>query len=745
MRMIAKDPKERWPALRDAVPMLARGLPPEADSGRPALAELVRRTSTERPAFAITPASPMPHRPAKPAEPRVVSAPRTQVARPEIKTLELVPSRFTLESGTTQAVRCRALDVRGKELSASAEWSSSDPNVASVDDAGTVTAHSVGTVTIAAMVEEHAAMATVEVVAMSVARLDVEPSIVSLPEHGTVRLNVRAYTAKGKQVAQPDVTFRSTDAAVASVAADGTLTGIARGQTTAMAHVGSLECRIIVTVTPAVVKSLGIEPVKPTVVVGQELALTATATDASGHKLGGHAVTWRSLTPSVAKVNARGRVTAKQPGTATIVAAYDGIESRTDVTVTAAAAKRSPVGMLVGLAAVALAGFGVWKYMSRAGTALPSTTPAPIESASAGAVAAQPAATAPAPAPVPVVTPPAAPIPTPSDTLIATIDLTETSPARIELGDARTLGVKATNRRGQLVPLSKLKWESSNPAIATVDSAGYLTTVALGRTIIAARGAGHERVLAVDVRAPVPASIVVAITHDSLEVGDTTTALVQVLDKREARLEQTVVWRSSNPAVATVDETGTVHAVGVGQATIGASAAAIADSINVFVAPARPTVSDAGLDSARLASSSLRAIAPNRTTSRAPAPRAEAALPPGVRAPTDVEAKAIADSIVTMIGRRVVRISQLTKSQGDVGVRFVKFLDKETPTARVASAPMLGEIRATSARVSFGVVLEWRTFTQSKRDRTVNVDTYVEPVRGGWAIREMRFPTGFAP
>jgi len=38
--------------------------------------------------------------------------------------------------------------------------------------------------------------------------------------------------------------------------------------------------------------------------------------------------------------------------------------------------------------------------------------------------------------------------------------------------------------------------------------------------------------------------------------------------------------------------------------------------------------------------------------------------------------------------------------------------------------------------------MQWRTLT-SRRERTVNVEAVLDAVRGGWSIRELRFPGGF--
>jgi len=57
---------------------------------------------------------------------------------------------------------------------------------------------------------------------------------------------------------------------------------------------------------------------------------------------------------------------------------------------------------------------------------------------------------------------------------------------------------------------------------------------------------------------------------------------------------------------------------------------------------------------------------------------------------------------------------------------------------------VVGEVRTTSATVIFGIVLDWEAGT-ARRNRTVNVECVMDAVRGGWAIREIRFPGGFTP
>jgi uncharacterized protein YjdB len=668
-RMLSKEPTERWPSLRDAVRLLGHGLPSDVDSGRPALAQLVRVSPAERPEYAVTPRSPIPH-PMPPAATAVVG-PRAPIPEVEIASLDIVARQHALEVGATECIRCRALDAQGNEVSGIPEWSSSNPAIASVDGAGVVTAHESGTVTIAAMMDTLAAMVTLDVVP-SVARVAPEPTIalpapLAEPRYGT----------------------------------------------------------------------LGIVPGDPAAVVGEDLLLGAKVTDANGRVVEASTVTWRSLTPAIATVDSKGFVRARRAGTAIIVAASNGLETRVEIPVTESASRRLAVRVAVGAGIAIAAMLAIWALSRKPDGRLPAAS-----ATAAGTVAMVPAAAQPvAPSVAPTVR---TPVSVPTDSTIASLVLTDASPITIEVGEVRPSIVQALNKGGELVPASRIGWELSNPAVASVDADGGVTALAVGRTLITARAGQLTRVVAVDVREASVMRMRLTVARDSLQVGDSTTASVQALDTRDTALERKITWRSSNPTVATVDGRGVVRAESVGQATIMASAGALGDSVAIVVSSATAAAGDSTVDTVRVAPSSTRQIAPpTRGPLGTVTPREVSALPAGARVPSEAESQTVVDSVVGMIGRRVVRVAQLTRGAGEPGVQFQQFLEQNTPSASLAGAPIVHDVRATSARISFGVVLEWEAPT--KRERTVNLECVLDAVRGGWAIREIRFPTGFTP
>ncbi|MGV3707232.1 MAG: Ig-like domain-containing protein [Gemmatimonas sp.] len=66
-------------------------------------------------------------------------------------------------------------------------------------------------------------------------------------------------------------------------------------------------------------------------------------------------------------------------------------------------------------------------------------------------------------------------------------------------------------------------------------------------------------------------------------VGLSQTANVEVLDQRGAVMHPTIAWSSSNPSVATVSDSGSIRAVGVGSALITAKAGAASANLAVTV------------------------------------------------------------------------------------------------------------------------------------------------------------------
>lgn len=168
----------------------------------------------------------------------------------------------------------------------------------------------------------------------------------------------------------------------------------------------------------------------------------------------------------------------------------------------------------------------------------------------------------------------AAPTPAPGPR----VERVTVTPASVALAvgqtQALTAQVEVTGGASQAV-----NWRSSDPAVAAVDAVGRVTALKAGQAVITATSAadaGKSASSTVTVSAPAPVPTVerVSVTPGTLalEVGQTQalTAAVQV----SGGASQAVEWRSSNPAVASVDSGGRVTALTGGQVTVTATSAA---------------------------------------------------------------------------------------------------------------------------------------------------------------------------
>ncbi len=116
----------------------------------------------------------------------------------------------------------------------------------------------------------------------------------------------------------------------------------------------------------------------------------------------------------------------------------------------------------------------------------------------------------------------------------------------------------------------EVSWVSENESIATVSGTGVVTANAVGETTIKVTVGDLSASCKVAVTQPVT-SIALNNTSLSLETGKSETLTATVAPNDAGN--KAVVWKSSNTAVATVDDAGKVTAVAVGTATITATAA----------------------------------------------------------------------------------------------------------------------------------------------------------------------------
>ena len=151
------------------------------------------------------------------------------------------------------------------------------------------------------------------------------------------------------------------------------------------------------------------------------------------------------------------------------------------------------------------------------------------------------------------------------------------------LGDTARLVAEARDRNGQVVSGATVTWESSDPAVATVDATGLATAVANGTASITATAETASGAAKVTV-AQVVAALDVSPSTVRLALDDSVRLAAKASDANGHPVaDPGVAWRSTDESIATVDATGLVIGVGIGMATIHATSGAAAADVGVEV------------------------------------------------------------------------------------------------------------------------------------------------------------------
>jgi uncharacterized protein YjdB len=167
--------------------------------------------------------------------------------------------------------------------------------------------------------------------------VSITPATASVVIGRTTQLTATTQDAAGVVLTGRSITWATSAATIATVDANGVVTGVAAGTAniTASSEAKSAQAAMTVSVVP--VASVTVAPNAPGVKVGASVTLTATMKDEQGNVLADRVVAWSSSAPNVATIDAAtGVVTGVSAGTATMSATSEGKTGSTSVTVSAA-------------------------------------------------------------------------------------------------------------------------------------------------------------------------------------------------------------------------------------------------------------------------------------------------------------------------------------------------------------------------------------------------------------------------
>lgn len=460
-------------------------------------------------------------------------------------------------------------------------WSSSKPEIASVDANGKVTAVAEGTAVITAKAGKKTANCSVSVKrkAIPVESVSLNKTETTIEEGSTETLTATVLPANADD---PTVTWSTSDAAIATVK-DGVVTAIAEGTAVITAKAGnkSASCTVTVPHVWVPVESVTLNKTETTIAVGNSETLTATVLPANADD---PTVTWSSSDEAVATVK-DGVVTAIAEGTAVITAKAEEKSATCTVTVP---------HVYVPVESVTLnkteTTIEVGNSETLTATVLPANADNPQVSwtSSAESIAkvssdgvvtaiaegtAVITATADGKSATCTVTVPHVYVP------VESVTLNKTS-LTIEVGGSETLHATVNPANADV---QEVTWTSSDETVATVSAQGTVTAIAEGSATITASAEGKSATCAVTVpHVTIPVeSVTLNKTEITLEAGKTEqlTATVAPADADDP----SVSWFSSDESVATVTSSGLVKAIAEGTAVITARAGSKSATCTVTV------------------------------------------------------------------------------------------------------------------------------------------------------------------
>ncbi|HEX7842208.1 MAG TPA: Ig-like domain-containing protein, partial [Kofleriaceae bacterium] len=260
--------------------------------------------------------------------------------------LEVTPAHPSLPSGTMQPLTATGVfsNSTTRDLTSQVSWTSDAAAHATVSSAGVVAGVAPGTATITAAMGGISGATTVTVTDAVLASIALTLPAPSVPAGQSLRFTV---TGTFSDATTLDVTEQASWASdtpqVATVSntsgARGLVTTQAAGTTMIAATLGGMTAETRLTVTSAVLASIAVTPLDPSVPVGTTAQLIATGTFSDATTLNlTEQVTWASQTEASATVSnaagSRGLAAALALGTARITATLDGISGATTLTVT---------------------------------------------------------------------------------------------------------------------------------------------------------------------------------------------------------------------------------------------------------------------------------------------------------------------------------------------------------------------------------------------------------------------------
>ena len=476
-------------------------------------------------------------------------------------------------------------DHSSEDITDSVTWSSSDISVASIAGGGLATALTLGSVTISATSGSVTGSTTVNVQSAVLSSITVRPVNKKIAPFTSQQFQaIGTYTDGSTHNVTGQVSWTSSNTAVATIGGSGRAKALIPGPTTITATLGSISGSSTLDVSNATIVSISVTPPGRTIPPGTRLTFAATGVF-SDHttQVITRDCTWASDNHAVATVGAGGTATAIGPGTANISATFNGVSGMaplnvssatlSSISVTPASAVLAPTTS-ANCVATGTFSDGSTQVITNIVT-WTSSAPNVASVNRGGKVTAQSPGNAPITAQLGSLSANCAIVVDGSPlTSIQVSPQTASIPQQTELAFVAT----GTFADGNTQNLTKsVLWTSSPASVATISNLqatmGEATGHEPGTATITALFGGQLGTATLTVTSATATSLRVSPAATNLEHGGFTrfTALAEFSDGTTRDVTSSVTWTSSNASVAVVTPTGVATSTRSGMTTVTAT------------------------------------------------------------------------------------------------------------------------------------------------------------------------------
>ncbi len=436
---------------------------------------------------------------------------------------------------------------------------------------------------------------------ISLVSIAVTPAGKSVPEGTSQQFTALGQFSDGSsRDLTASVTWSSSASATVAINNSGLAKAVALGSANIMATSGSITGSTGVTVGPAILVSLSVTPVNPSIAAGQTQQFSATGTfsDQSTQDLTS-SVTWTSSSPGVATINVSGLATSITQGQSSIGAVSGSVNGSTTLTVNPSilisiavtpVGKSLPKGTSQQFTALGQFSDGSSRDLT-ASVTWSSSAPATVAINNSGLAKAVALGSANIMATSGSIT--GSTGVTVGPAILVSLSVTPVNPS-IAAGQTQQFSATGTFSDQSTQDLtSSVTWTSSSPGVATINVSGLATSITQGQSSIGAVSGSVNGSTTLTVNPPTLISIAVTPANPVVIRGATLqlTATGTFSDRSSQDLTDTATWASSASAVAAVNSTGLINGVASGTSTISATDGPIvgSDPVTVTPNPALPT------------------------------------------------------------------------------------------------------------------------------------------------------------